>query len=176
MLALAGLLAAIAGTAAAQSMGEQMSGLKLSGDEPIQIESDRLEVHENESLAIFSGNVSVVQGTTLLKSGKMTVHYAKNGGGSVATGSSSIERIEVDEKVYVKSNAQIATGDRATFDMMSEVLTMSGSKVVLSEGSNVLVGCKLTVQMKTGLAKVDGCAAGTGGSGRVKMLLDPKNQ
>jgi len=150
-------------------MGEQMSGLKLSGDEPIQIESDRLEVRENESLAIFTGNVSVLQGATLLKSGKMTVHYAK-GEGTVATGASGIERIEVNEKVYVKSENQVATGDKATFDMRTEVLEMTGSEVVLTEGQNVLVGCKLTVQMATGLAKVDGC------NGRVKMLLQPGSQ
>ena len=39
-----------------------LSGLKLSGDKPIQIESDKLEVREAENIAIFTGNVSVVQG------------------------------------------------------------------------------------------------------------------
>ena len=58
----------------------------MSGDEPIQIESDKLEVREKENMAIFSGNVSVVQGPTLLKAGKLTVYYAKDGGGSAATG------------------------------------------------------------------------------------------
>ena len=153
----------------------RLSGFKLSGDDPIQIESDKLEVRENESMAIFSGNVSVVQGPTLLRSGKMTVYYAK-GGGSAATGSSNIERLEVADKVYVKSDKQIATGDYGTFDMKSEVLTLSGTEVVLSEGENVLVGCKLTVQMQSGLAQVEGCAAGTGGNGRVKMLLQPGSQ
>ena len=67
----------------------------MSGDQPIQIESDKLEVRESENLAIFSGNVSVTQGPTLLKSGKMTVYYAKDGG-SAATGSANIDRLEVD--------------------------------------------------------------------------------
>ena len=57
----------------------RLSGLKMSGDEPIQIESDQLEVREKENIAIFSGNVSVVQGPTLLKAGKLTVYYAKDG-------------------------------------------------------------------------------------------------
>ena len=35
-------------------------------------------------MAIFSGNVTVVQGPTLLKAGKMTVYYAKDAGGSAA--------------------------------------------------------------------------------------------
>ena len=47
------------------------------------------------------------------------------------------------------------------------MLVLSGKEVVLSEGDNVLVGCKLTVQMKTGLAQVDGCG------GRVIMSITP---
>ena len=37
--------------------------------------------------------------------------------------------------------------------MKTEMLVLSGKEVVLSEGTNVLNGCKLTVDMKTGLAE-----------------------
>ena len=171
-LALAGALAGTAVPAAAQESASRMTGLQLSGDQPIQIESDKLEVVEAESKAIFSGNVSVTQGDTLLKSGRMIVFYAKEGGGSAATGSANIDRLEVDEKVYVRSKDQVATGDRGTFDMKTEVLTLSGKEVVLSEGPNVLIGCLLTVQMRTGQAQVDGCKSGSG-SGRVIMSITP---
>ena len=151
------------------------TGIKLDGDKPIQIESDKLEVREADNIAVFSGNVSVAQGKTMLKAGKMTVYYAK-GGGSATTGSANIDRLEVDGKVYVKSDTQVATGDRGVFDMKSEVLVLSGKEVVLSEGPNVLVGCKLTVQMKTGLAQVDGCKKGDSGTGRVIMSITPGSQ
>ena len=163
------------GGAFAQTEAEsRITGLRLNGNEPIEIESDKLEVREAENLAVFTGNVSVTQGPTILKSGTMTVYYAKDGG-SAATGSSSIERLEVDGKVYVKSDKQVATGDRGVFDMKTEVLVLSGDEVVLSEGNNVLRGCKLTVQMKTGRAQVDGCSKGSG-NGRVIMKLDPSSK
>ena len=73
----------------------------------------------------------------------------------------------IDGKVYVKSKEQVATGDQGVFDMKTEVMTMTGKEVVLTEGQNVIVGCKLTVQMKTGLAQVDGCG------GRVIMSITP---
>jgi lipopolysaccharide export system protein LptA len=175
LAALAAFAALSFGSSAAFAQSEskvenRLTGLRLSGDQPIEIESDRLEVLENENKAIFTGNVSVTQGPTILKSGTMVVYYAKDGG-SAATGSSNIERLEVDDKVFVKSDKQVATGDRGTFDMKSEVLVLSGSEVVLSEGNNVLRGCKLTIQMKSGQAQVDGCAKG--GSGRVMMKIDP---
>lgn len=177
-LALASLLAVAASvammqTAVAQEAG-RLTGLKLEGDKPIQIESDQLEVRESEGVAIFTGNVAVVQGPMLMRAGKMTVHYAKDGG-SAATGSANIDRLEVESKVYVRSETQVATADRGSFDMKSEVLVLSGKEVVLSEGDNILVGCKLTVRMATGLANIDGCAGSEGG-GRVKMLLKPGSQ
>jgi lipopolysaccharide export system protein LptA len=167
---------AVSGPAAAQeSATGRLQGLSLSSGLPIQIESDRLEVIDSESKAIFAGNVNVSQGPTVLKAGRMTVFYATEGGGSAATGSSNIDRLEVEDKVYIKSNTQVATGDRGTFDMATEVLTLSGKEVVLSEGENVLVGCKLTVEMKSGRAQVDGCAKG-GGNTRVQMSIQPNSQ
>ena len=170
----AALLVLSAAVAGAQSPEGRLTGLKLDGDKPIQIESDKLEVREADSVAIFTGNVAVVQGPTLLKSGKMTVYYKKDGG-SATTGSADIDRLVVEGKVYVKSEKQVATGDKGTFDMKTEVLTLSGDEVVLSEGDNVIVGCKLTVQMATGMATLDGCGGDNGG-GRVKMLLKPGSQ
>ncbi len=179
------LLTSLSSSAIAQSNSPStMSGLKLSGDKPIQIESDKLEVHENENLAIFTGNVSVVQGPTLLKAGKLKVYYVKQpesagkdkdnkapeSGISPMSGGTNIDHLEIDGKVYIKSADQIATGDSGTFDMKSQVLVLSGKKVVLSQGPNVLVGCKLTVQMQTGLAQVDACG------GRVMMSLTPQSQ
>ncbi|MDP3897122.1 MAG: LptA/OstA family protein [Mesorhizobium sp.] len=168
--------------AAAQDSTSSLTGLKLSGDKPIQIESDRLEVRDADSTAVFTGNVSVVQGETLLKSGRMIVYYAKPkegskdksaSGGALQPGASSIDRLEVDGKVYVRSSTQVATGDKGTFDMATGTMVLTGKEVVLTEGENVIVGCKLTVTMKTGRAKLDGCGKGTG---RVKMLLQPKSQ
>jgi lipopolysaccharide export system protein LptA len=201
---LAGALAA--GPALAQQNGSQagtgnsFSGMKLSNDKPIQIESDNLEVHDKDSTAIFTGNVNVVQGTTLMKAGRMVVHYIKGAkddagkadnasqktdgtgektdgavGNMMAGGASNIKSIEVDGKVYVKSNDQIATGDHGTFDMQTQVLVLEGNEVVLTQGDNVVMGCKLTANLKTGLSKLDGCGSAKD-KGRVKVLLTPDNK
>jgi lipopolysaccharide export system protein LptA len=169
------LLLGAAPSLAQSGATSQVSGLKLSGDQPIQIESDKLEVRQADSVAVFSGNVTVTQGPTTLKAGKMTVYYVKDpnaakgaaAGASAMTGSANIDHLVVDNKVYMKSNDQIATGDSGTFDMKTQVLVLSGKEVVLSQGPNVLKGCKLTVQMKSGLAQVDGCG------GRVIMSMTP---
>ena len=82
----------LAPAAQAQTTESRMSGLALSGDEPIQIESDLLKINEETSQATFTGNVKVVQGDTVLQAGEMIVNHPK-GGESVALGSADIRDI-----------------------------------------------------------------------------------
>lgn len=144
------------------------TGLALSNDKPIQIESDNLEIREQEKKALFDGNVKVAQGQMTLQSNHMTVYY-KSGTKSIAAGGADIDRIEVTGNVKLSSATQKATADKGSFDMISEVLVLNGDPVVLSEGGNVFTGCKLTVQMKSGLANLGSCG------NRVKILIDPQS-
>jgi lipopolysaccharide export system protein LptA len=164
----AGVLSPVSG-ASAQTTESRMSGLALSSDEPIQIESDLLKIDEETSQATFTGNVKVVQGDTVLQAGEMIVNYTK-GGGSVASGAADIREIELYKKVLIRSGTQTATADTGNFNMAEEVLVLSGEKVVLTDADNVFIGCKLTVQMKNGQAKLDSCG------GRVMIQLDPKSR
>jgi lipopolysaccharide export system protein LptA len=146
----------------------KIDGLKLSKDKPIQIEADHLEVHDQEKRALFDGNVKVVQGTMTLNAAHMIVFYTGKGG-ATSSGQGDIERIEVKGSVNVFSGTQSAKGDEGSFQMASQLLTLTGKQVVLVDGPNVFTGCKLTVEMKTGLTKLDNCG------GRVKISIDPKS-
>ncbi|OBZ96863.1 hypothetical protein ADU59_03805 [Pararhizobium polonicum] len=155
--------------AAAQATTSKMKGLQLSNDEPIQIESDKLEIKDAESKALFTGNVKVVQGTTTLQAGNMVVFY-KKGGGAISGGNADIDRIEVSQKVFLQSGTQQATADTGEFSMTAQTLVLKGKQVVLSEGKNVFTGCQLDVQMETGEAQLKACGD------RVRIQLDPKSQ
>lgn len=170
-------------------LGQSFSGMQIDGDKPISIESNQLDVDDAAGVATFSGNVQVVQGPTQLRTAKLVVTYDKTqtdsgSGGAASTpaatgpmggGSSQIKKLDASGKVYVKSDDQVATGDNASFDMESELVVMTG-QVVLSQGKNVAEGCRLTIQMKTGKARLesDNCPGkGGGGDGRVRMMLTP---
>ena len=170
LFVLAAGFALAAGHAGAQQTASKMKGVQLSNDQPIQIEGDALEIRDQENKAEFTGNVKVVQGTTTLQAGRMVVHYKSGGKGSVASGNADIEKIDVFDKVYLKSQTQEATADTGTFNLDNETLVLKGKKVVLSEGENVFVGCQLSVTMRTGEAKLDACG------GRVMIQLDPKSR
>jgi len=159
-------------------------GLGLgSGEEAIQIDANEMEMRDKEGIAIFSGDVSVVQGERLLRAGRMTVHYSKpsdnqktqeGAEGSSGLGSTGIERLEVSNKVYIKSGTQIATGDAGVFDAKANTLVMTGEKVVLVDGDNVATGCKLTANMATGRALLESCPNNSR-SGRVSIIMNPND-
>lgn len=153
---------------AGQDKASNVGGLSLSNDQPIQIESDKLEIREQEKRAVFTGNVKVAQGKTTLRAGNMVVYYSAKGG-SVSSGKAAIDKIVVSGKVALSSGAQNASAEKGVFDMKSEILVLEGKSVVLSEGQNVFTGCKLTVQMRNGQAKLESCGD------RVRIQLDPKS-
>jgi lipopolysaccharide export system protein LptA len=179
----------LAGAATAQATTSQMSGLQLNKDQPIQIESDKLEIHDQDHTADFTGNVKVVQGTTTLQAGHMTVFYKAKGAAadgkapatkasettapaasSVSSGNADIDHIIVTNKVFLTSGTQTATADNGSFDMANQLFILKGDKVVLTDGGNVFTGCQLTVHMATGQAQLDSCG------GRVQIQLDPQSQ
>jgi len=161
---LAALVLVLAGAvpAGAQDFGGAFGGFSATSEEPIQIEADRLEVHDAEKYAIYKGNVNVRQGETLLKTAALRVYYASEAG--AAQGGASIDRIEAEGGVIVKTKDQTATGETAVFRMATQVVTLSGN-VVLTQGENILKGDRLSVDLKTKQAKIEG--------GRVQTILTP---
>jgi len=164
--------------ATAQEVG---FGLNLGGgSEAIQIEADGMEMRDREGIAIFTGNVSIMQGDRHLRAGKMIVHYGKPQGEAAPAsasrgrglGGTDIEKLEVSNKVYVKSGGQIATGDEGVFDAKANVMVMRGEKVVLIDGDNVASGCKLTANMATGRAQLEGCQSQQNKKGRVSIIMN----
>lgn len=146
-------------------------GLSLSSDEPVQIDGDRLEMREAEGLAVFDGNVSVVQGDTVMTTGRLVIHYDQSSG-SMNSGAATIERLEVSQGVNIQTGDQIATGDAGVYDMVADVFVLTGERVTLTENGNVATGCKLTVTMSDKRARLEGC--GTSAS-RPSVLIQPRS-
>ena len=157
----------------AQSIGA-FSGFKSGTKSPIQIEADRLEVIDKKAMAIFEGNVKVVQGDSVLKANKLIVFYLKGAKGKKTTQGNSIKKLEVSGTVYVRSEDNEATSDRGSFNMITEDVELAGN-VVLTQGKNIMTGCRLRANLKTGIAKMISNCGGKPGKkpGRVIMMFEP---
>ena len=165
-------------------------------DQPVQIEAATLEVRDKEKKAVFSGNVSVVQGDTTMKCARLVVSYGQEIGiagkdkqastapvtTSKATpgmpqGAQNIQKIEAQGGVTVITKDQNARGDEAIYDLRTKQIVLSGH-VTISQGKNVINGEKVVVDTATGNARVEsGSSSGAAGAGGprapVRALIQP---
>lgn len=176
-------------TTATTGMSDAFKGFGSNGKDPIQIDADSLEVLDKDQNAIFTGNVHVLQKDTVMRTLRLKVFYegkaaaalggatpaAKPASGPAAgTGAAAggadqqqIKRLEAEGKVLINQKDQTVVGDRAWFDMRSQTAQVLGH-VVLTQGTNVGRGERLSIDLKTGQYKLDG--------GRVQLILDSKQQ
>ena len=181
-VAVAGI-AGIATVHAQQPSGppNALQGFSQNRDKPIKINSATLEVRDKDKMATFAGDVHLVQGDTTLRSKTLVVFYdddaaSKPAGppvGATQAGTQQnqqIKRVEAKGNVIVTQKEQIATGDNGLFDMRANTITLLGN-VVISQGPNVVRGEKLTVDMTTGVSRVE-CAKPPC---RVQMLVTPSS-
>lgn len=146
--------------AEAQSrLANAFAGFSASSDKPIDIASDVLEVLDKEQLAIFQGNVNVVQGDVTLKTKVLKVSYE---GQVNSAGQQQIRRLEALGKVLVETKDQTVTGDHAVFDMRENIITVDGD-VMLTQGGNVLRGSRLIVDLNSGRSRLEAHKSDNGG-------------
>lgn len=143
-----------------------------SGDEPIEINADRLEVQQDRQVAIFRGNVEATQGAIRLRADELKVYYraadrAQKQQDPPAPGG-SISRIDAIGNVFVSSPEEVAQGAAGTYDVLRKEIVLTG-EVVLTRGANVIRGDRLVLNLLTGHSRVEANAAG----GRVRGLFQP---
>ncbi|MEM9043364.1 MAG: LptA/OstA family protein [Pseudomonadota bacterium] len=135
-------------------------GFKHDNTAPIDITSDALEVRQSENLAIFSGNVIAGQGTMRLTAERLDVYYKQRGdneGTQPASddGTGAIEKIDAFGSVFLCNGSETAQGNTGTYDVKSGTVSMRGD-VVLTQGSNAILGPILQIDLNTGVGQVIG--------------------
>ena len=134
--------------------------------QPIDVEADSLEVNEGKDQRVqtFKGNVAVHRGDTVLKAAVITIFSPP---GDPKAGADAFNRIEATGRVSVSSSGQTATSESATFDSKSQTAVLSGG-VVLTQGTNVLTGERLSVDLNSGVARIE-----QGAGGRIRGVFSP---
>jgi lipopolysaccharide export system protein LptA len=146
-----------------------LQGFSQNKDKPVQIEAAQLDVRDKDKVAIFSGNVVVTQGDTIMKCKTLNVFYEQDDPKGTAAkntmkaaqpgpgGKQSIKRLEARGGVIVIQKEQTATGETGIFEMKTNTVTLVGGAqgVVVTQGTNVLRGERLVVDLTTGYARVE---------------------
>ena len=166
-----GIILAISLTAAATIASAQVrqergvSALKgHNSDAPVDVTADRIEVQDRADRALFVGNVHATQAELTLQTQRLTVAYSsKSGAGGV-----QIHRLDAAGGVTVRSPSETARGEFGIYDLDRKLITIIGD-VQLTQGSNVVSGQRLVINLDSGRAVIDGGPPGVNSSGgRVK--------
>ena len=151
-----------------------LTGGSFDTNQPIEITADSLEVQQANQLAIFEGNVQVVQGEIRMRAAKLLVHYVdKNQSDSGEP--ANIRQIDAMGDVFLSSPRETAQGDKGVYDVTNKQIDLQGN-VVLTQGKNVLRGNKLTLNLITGMSRVEGGGTTDGSTGRVKGIFVPEKK
>jgi lipopolysaccharide export system protein LptA len=163
MIGMSRILTMVAGLAAlplaAQAMAQQpVSALKgHDANAPIDVAADRIEVQDRSDRAVFAGNVHVRQAALTLDTSRLTVAYTSSGG-------VQIRRLDASGGVTVKSPSETARGNFGIYDLDRKLITLVGA-VQLNRSGSQINGQRLTIDLNSGRAVVDGGPAGVGQSG-----------
>jgi lipopolysaccharide export system protein LptA len=166
-----------------------MQGFQINRDQPVKIESLTLEVRDKQHQATFAGNVKLTQGDTTIQCKSLVVFYedsapaapaasAKGAPAPAATaqkaatpgfggGNQQIKRVEARGDVLVTQKDQTAKGEIGVFDIKTNNITLTGN-VVVTQGTNVLSGERMVVNLTTGVTTVE-----SGKSAPVSGLFSP---
>ncbi len=151
------ILSALATTAAIAVGGGATAQQRHNSNAPIDFAAQNIELQDRANRAILSGGVKITQSNMTLDANRVTVAYT----GAVLDGNPQVSRLDAAGGVTVVRPNQRASGQYAVYDLNRRVITMVGS-VTLNEGPNVIRGGRLSINLDSGRAVIDGSA--TGGS------------
>ncbi|MEO0495854.1 MAG: LptA/OstA family protein, partial [Pseudomonadota bacterium] len=159
-------------SASAQSFADAFGGFRQQENAPISIDANSLDILSETGRATFEGGVRVVQGPTVLTTGKLVVDYS----GASVTEPSAIKKLSATGGLNVKTGSRSAKANRGTFDLVSNSVVLTGG-VEVREGGNVAKGCRLVVDLNSGNANLESrnCGGASGG-GRVQLRITPQSQ
>lgn len=151
----AALLWCMAGSALAQ---------EANTEDAVEIESDRMEVKDEENVSIFTGNVVAKRSDMTLNADNLVAHYAevKQADGSTKN---EISNFEASGNVVIVTDKQKVTGSEATLNYSTNDLVVTGN-VTVTQGSTVLKGPRLEANLDTDKMVMTG--------GRVRGSFVPK--
>lgn len=124
---------------------------------PIDFGADHIELQDRANRAVLSGNVAVKQAEMTLNAARMTVAYT----GEVVGGNPQVSRLDAAGGVTVRRPDQTARASYAVYDLNRRVITMLGG-VQLTQRGNTVNGARLTINLDTGRATIDGSAVAGG--------------
>lgn len=140
-----------------------------NSDAPIDFSANYGELQDKSGRGTLTGNVVIRQAEMTLTADRVTLTYT----GKVTDGAPEIARVDATGSVTVTRPDQKAKAKYGVYDVNRHTIILLGS-VTLDQGANTVTGNRLTLNLDTNRAVMDGSgvsgASGStsgGGNGRI---------
>jgi len=135
--------------------------IKMDKNQPIQIQSDRLDAYQEKNLVIFSGHAVATQGDKTIKADRLLIYYKnhpatpeKKNKMDMGT-AGDLEKLEAQGQVVMTQTNRVVTGDHAVFYQDSQKIVMTGN-AVMREGKNMVKGERIVVFLDEDRGVIEG--------------------
>lgn len=132
----AGLFAA----AALLAGGQAAAQFSQNSDEPIDITGAQFEALQDEDVALWTGDVQVVQGEVVLTAPRLKIF---------GIGGGEFERVEASGGIRYTNGTEAISGENAVYRADDDTIVVTGDVVVV-QGRQVMTGEKMTYYLDTG--------------------------
>jgi len=155
--------ATLALPAMAQSVDTSALSKSTNKKQPVDIESNAMEIFSEKNQAVFTGKVVATRGKVTLRAEKLVVDFIKE---KEADGSdkTTVTFLNATGGVVIITRTQRITGRWARMDVKADKAVVGGN-VVVKQGSSIIKGKKLKVNLKTDASEMTG--------GRVRGSFTP---
>ena len=158
------ILAVIAGLTVSLSAG----AIDGDSDQPIQVEADTLEIRDNDNISVYTGNVSLVQGSMQIHSDKLTIHFNDNKelllmqmSGTPAT----FRQLDNDNREMLGQARQL------DYHEADSLLVLTGNARFESNG-DLIEGSTIRINTRNDFVEANGASA----EERVRVVIQPKSK
>lgn len=124
-----------------------LGGITTNPNAPVEVAADSLSVDQDTGTAIFDGNVVIGQGDLRISAGRAQVVYDGVSG--------NIASFAASGGVTFATATEAAEAQNATYDLTNGQLVLTG-EVLLTQGPSALSADRMTIDVKTGNAQMDG--------------------
>lgn len=124
-----------------------LGGITTNPKAPVEVAADSLSVDQETGTAIFEGNVVIGQGDLRIGASRAQVVYDGANG--------NIASFEASGGVTFATATEAAEAQNANYDLINGKLVLTGD-VILTQGPSALSADRMTIDVKTGNAQMEG--------------------
>ncbi len=160
----ASLLLGVASAAAAQDVSGKNG--------PVQVGGDNWHADQSIHTEYWDGRVQVQQDDARLFADHIKLIHAGGGPNGDSKSWGDVIRMEASGNVYYVTEDRTMNGDNAVYTKDDDTVVITGAKVILKQGQNVMTGTRLVSHPNAGTSTFDSSPESSN-HGRVVAVLYP---